>query len=309
MAFTIPNLADAGFPDQAEPDKVDIDIIVAALNRTGVVSGCAVTAQGTPDMTVAVASGTIAVAGAEVAVTSGNVTITTAHATNPRIDLVVVNNSGTKSVTAGTAAADPVMPAIPANSVVLAAVYVPANDTAINSNQITDKRMMIYNLAAAYQALSEKGAASGYASLSAGTKVVEDPANATATPTASKIPIADGSGKLDGWITAGAQVAQGSYTGNDADNRTISLAFTPKFVVVTNETDGNHYAFSPLNTATMGARIAGTPSTTTEDGASAAAADRPSLTTNGFIVSHTGGASASFTMNENTKVFHYFAIG
>jgi len=55
-----------------------------------------------------------------------------------------------------------------------------------------------------YQKESEKGAASGYASLNASTKVVEDPANATATPTASKIPIADGSGKLDGWISATA---------------------------------------------------------------------------------------------------------
>lgn len=48
---------------------------------------------------------------------------------------------------------------------------------------------------------SEKGAANGVATLSAGTLVVEDPANATATPTASKIPIADGSGLLDGWVT------------------------------------------------------------------------------------------------------------
>ena len=46
---------------------------------------------------------------------------------------------------------------------------------------------------------ANKGAASGYASLNGSTKVVEDPANATATPTASKIPIADASGNLDGW--------------------------------------------------------------------------------------------------------------
>ena len=52
-----------------------------------------------------------------------------------------------------------------------------------------------------YQREVEKGAASGYASLNASTLVVENPANATATPTASKIPIADGAGDLDaGWI-------------------------------------------------------------------------------------------------------------
>jgi len=46
-----------------------------------------------------------------------------------------------------------------------------------------------------------KALASGLASLDGSSKVVQDPANATATPTASKIPIADGSGKLDGWVT------------------------------------------------------------------------------------------------------------
>ena len=58
-------------------------------------------------------------------------------------DLVVVDNTGAKSVTAGTASATPVFPAIPANSAVCAAVYVPATDTAIQSNQIVDKRVII----------------------------------------------------------------------------------------------------------------------------------------------------------------------
>lgn len=48
---------------------------------------------------------------------------------------------------------------------------------------------------------SEKSAANGVASLNASSLVVQNPANATAVPTASKIPIADGSGKLDGWVT------------------------------------------------------------------------------------------------------------
>lgn len=49
--------------------------------------------------------------------------------------------------------------------------------------------------------LTEKGAANGVASLNGSTLVVEDPANATATPTAGKIPKADGTGKLDAWVT------------------------------------------------------------------------------------------------------------
>lgn len=143
--FTIPNVADAFAPAQAQVDKVDLDVIVAGIKGTGVVSGCAVTAQGSPDMTVAVAAGTVRVGQTVIDVTAGNATITTAHATNPRFDLVVVNNSGTKSVTAGTAAASPVYPAIPANSVVLAVVYVPANDTTIASTQIVDKRVLVNN--------------------------------------------------------------------------------------------------------------------------------------------------------------------
>lgn len=144
MAFQIPNDADAAFTSQAAPDKGDFDIIAAGLAGTGVISGCAVTAQGSPDMTLAVAAGTVRVAGVPRAtVTAGNVTITTADATNPRFDLVVVSSTGVKSVTAGAPAATPAFPAIPANSVVLAAVYVPANDTAIGTTQIIDKRVML----------------------------------------------------------------------------------------------------------------------------------------------------------------------
>jgi hypothetical protein len=143
VAFTIPNTSVAAFADQAEPDSVDIDILAAGHVGTGVVSGCAVTAQGSPDMTVAVAAGTVLVDGVPAAVSSGNVTITAAHATLPRKDIIVASNAGVKSCTAGTAAAQPLKPAIPANSVVLAEVYVPALDTAINANQITDKRVLI----------------------------------------------------------------------------------------------------------------------------------------------------------------------
>ena len=60
--------------------------------------------------------------------------------------------------------------------------------------------------------LTQKGAASGVASLNSSSKVVQNPANATATPTASKIPIADGSGKLDAWVTGGTGSQFMTYT-------------------------------------------------------------------------------------------------
>ena len=141
--FTIPNVADAFNAAQAQVDKVDFDILAAGYAGTGVITGCAVTAQGSPDMTLAVSAGAVRISGVDVGVSSGNVTITTAHATNPRFDRVVVDHTGAKSVTAGPASATPVFTAIPANSAVCAAVYVPATDTAIQSNQIVDKRVII----------------------------------------------------------------------------------------------------------------------------------------------------------------------
>jgi len=70
------------------------------------------------------------------------------------------------------------------------------------------------DLSATYQTVSEKGAANGYASLNASSLVVQNPANATTTPTASKIPIADASGDLDdGWfpstITRDTEIIKG----------------------------------------------------------------------------------------------------
>jgi hypothetical protein len=143
MGFTIPNNDLAFNANQSRIFEADLKILAQGINGEGVIGGCAVTAQGSPDMTLAVAAGTVIVAGVPVAVTAGNVTITTADGSNPRIDLVVVNNAGTKSVTAGTAAASPKAPDVPASSVCLAMVYVPANDTAIASNQITDKRCVM----------------------------------------------------------------------------------------------------------------------------------------------------------------------
>jgi hypothetical protein len=142
VAFTIPDNDEVSSPyHQARWMQTDIDALVSGIAGNGILSGCAVTAQGSPNMTVAVAAGLVLIAGALVVVASGNVTIGAADATNPRFDLVVVNNAGTKSVTAGTPAANPKAPDIPADSVLLATVYVPANDTTIESAQIIQKQV------------------------------------------------------------------------------------------------------------------------------------------------------------------------
>jgi microcystin-dependent protein len=139
--FNIPNAADAQDVSQAQPDSRDFrDMIAAAFAGTGVVSGCAVTAQASPNMTVAVAAGSVAVVGTVAAVTGGNVTIVTANATNPRFDLICVDGAGVKQAVAGVPNAAPVFPD-PAGMAVLAAVRVPANATTIDNAKIVDKRL------------------------------------------------------------------------------------------------------------------------------------------------------------------------
>jgi len=60
----------------------------------------------------------------------------------------------------------------------------------------------VSSLTNAYLDSSWGGSANSLATLDSNTLVVENPANATSTPTADKIPIADGSGKIDDdWIS------------------------------------------------------------------------------------------------------------
>lgn len=143
MGFVIPDSSVAWNAIQTRVQSGDLQIMTDASNGVGVSSGCAVTPQGSPNMTVAVASGTVRIGGADVAVSSGNVTITANATGNPRLDLICVNASGVKSAQAGTAAAVPIYPAIPASSVVLAAVLVPAAAASITANNIVDKRVFV----------------------------------------------------------------------------------------------------------------------------------------------------------------------
>lgn len=73
----------------------------AAVETTGVFSGAVVAAQGVPNMTVAVAAGRVAVAGAAASVVGGNLTIAAADPTQDRVDAIVANAAGVKSVLTG----------------------------------------------------------------------------------------------------------------------------------------------------------------------------------------------------------------
>lgn len=152
MPFKIPNARDAGFLHQSGPDSVDFDILAAAFMGTGVVSGCAVTAQVAPDGTVAVATGEVKVLNVDASVAGGNVDIlpgTPAHATLPRFDLVVADDAGALSKLTGTPSLIPEFPEIsPEGSLAaLASVYVPplagivTDGTGGSPKMVVDKRV------------------------------------------------------------------------------------------------------------------------------------------------------------------------
>lgn len=141
MPWTIPDKGEGDNDLQSILFQEYLEVLVAGLSgQDCVLDGCVVT--GGADMTPAVAVGNVRSNGVVRAVTAGDVTIGAAHATNPRLDLIVVDSTGAKQVRAGTAAANPKPPARSANDVVLAAVYVPANDTSIETTKCIDMRVV-----------------------------------------------------------------------------------------------------------------------------------------------------------------------
>lgn len=118
---------------------------IAMLSSGGVFSGGAVTAQGSPDQTVAVAAVSILTPEGKRYVVSAvsSLAAAAADATHPRIDIVYVSSVGVVTYLAGTAAASPVQPATPTNGTILAAITRPTNDNTIATGDITDKRTFI----------------------------------------------------------------------------------------------------------------------------------------------------------------------
>ncbi len=142
MSFTIPNEADAFNGRQAEIDKVDWDALMLGIEGNGVLIGCAVTWSS--GMGYAVAAGAILHGGSVKAISSTTKTLSNGDATNPRFDLITAKvTDGTVNTTAGTAAANPVCPSLPADSVPLAIIYVPANETTGAASRVYDRRTML----------------------------------------------------------------------------------------------------------------------------------------------------------------------
>jgi len=144
MPLTIPNES-AAPADAAQSTlyETDIKALVAGIGGDGVITGCAVTAQATPNTTVAVAAGVVKAGTTYAVVAAANVSMPSSDATNPRWVLVSASDTGALTATGGTAAAAPLLPAIPAGSVALAAVWWPANDTTVATEQITPKDVLV----------------------------------------------------------------------------------------------------------------------------------------------------------------------
>lgn len=255
-----------------------------------------------------------------------NLAISAAHATLGRIDRVIVRvdftaNTVALAVLEGTAAASPAAPSLTQNTstweISLAQVSVPATDTTIANAQITSERTIIKAPGFDHSTAPANGETWVYNSTtglfepgSSGTSLATDPlwnaagdmAYASGADTGARLPIGTAGQVLKvnagatapEWAAAGTTVVSGSYTGNSTNDRTIPLAGTPKFVVITGASN-NYTFFSTVNTGTVNSRI----------GATTGPSNGSTLTTNGFLVSGGGGAG---TPNNNSEVFHYMAV-
>lgn len=139
--FTIPDKGEGVSIYQSVWWQEKIDALVEGLNGINcVLSGFNATDNG--DMTFSIAKGSVMTNNVLDAVSAGTATISTADATNPRIDLIVIDSSGTLKVRTGTASSTPTPPARTANDVLLYSVWVPAGITVLTTAYIDDCRVV-----------------------------------------------------------------------------------------------------------------------------------------------------------------------
>jgi hypothetical protein len=104
----------------------------------GIVSGCEPTISG---LTVTVGAGIVHLAdGTRKELSATNITLDNADPTNPRIDLVYITSDGTVAKITGTAAASPVVPAVPTSGISVCNVTIAAGAT---TGTVTDSRGML----------------------------------------------------------------------------------------------------------------------------------------------------------------------
>jgi hypothetical protein len=150
MAFTIPNRPDTTDADQAEPDKGDFQSL--GYQKSGVLSGGAVTNSATNTVTAAAVSGYLN--GEYFSITADTVLSMSAPATgNAKFVLINVQKSGgvfsvyaLQGTTAnnGESASNARFPDFDSTTdMLLATVYYASGDTGINAAAIVDKRVLL----------------------------------------------------------------------------------------------------------------------------------------------------------------------
>ena len=112
----------------------------------GIVTGGAVTVSAGITVAVsAIAANDYVINGAvqTTAYAGGTVALTAADATNPRIDLITIDTSGTVGKVDGTAAGTPFPPDAGDTKLVLAEILMVANETSLAASDILDKRVTL----------------------------------------------------------------------------------------------------------------------------------------------------------------------
>ncbi len=136
------NEADAFDDIQAAPESQDFEYLLLGHQRTGILSGCVVTESSPTAQTVDIALGEVMIGGEQVTVAVQlDEAVSSADGSNPRKDLISIDSTGSVVITAGTPAAVPAAPAVPADSVPLAILLVPTSDNDHEDAQISDKRI------------------------------------------------------------------------------------------------------------------------------------------------------------------------
>jgi hypothetical protein len=122
-----------------------LNALFAAFRGTAVMSGCAPSATGA-NRTISVAEGSVQINGEIIAVSAGSVSLYTGGETD-RYDLVSVTDTGGLTVTRGTV--ERKCPVQPADTCLIAIVFVPAGATVIATGNVYDARLLASQVVAA----------------------------------------------------------------------------------------------------------------------------------------------------------------
>lgn len=125
---------------------IDVNMMAEGINGNGVVTGCAITASGSPDWITHVAAGTMRVGGVNATVGAQDKTHDTPTSTNVRWDLLEVGANGTVDIVKGTevaAGGTPLKPNNSASHIIIAHVYIDGSVGNIPTGSIFDARFML----------------------------------------------------------------------------------------------------------------------------------------------------------------------